>query len=842
MVSNSLPSSLSARLNVIIETLPRYWANRRYPHFTYQGIFHSERVNGLIDQLTNELREIHRLNAYEAFILSAAAYLYEIGMQSPNLQPILDISAQNIKLTPAHLLQIREVKHLLSEQLILDSVRSNYNGPKIPLGLVVPPDELTILIAGVCRWCSDESLNDVPEIELVNGRPIRMRLLVALLRLSDNLYIDRDRFDLGLLEWSGLPEFEYIRWWVYQYTKIYLENGLIRFFYELPSHQLEYLDYVRAIVEHQFSFENNSSLRYLWDSISLRVVASNKPTVRNVDKGLGLIRPFGSSQIDLLLRNKRPFLKLINIVEPGNQTGSDAIKQNSKKLASPNDVTVMGGISHVESLTNNICICLLYLKTSGTTPFQLGNDFDIAVMLIDNESQAHLPKNKENISEVRINFDSTETSLELEINAHGLELVGSMKRSIAFYKNTNAIYYIKLIPKTTGKKSILVNVLQDGHWVGSNRMIFDVRTTPKELGMSEYVDFELYIDPNGHVRAKSQVGTRTTDIPISIPTSIINMVTLIENNSPTSESLHHFGKELYDFLFRDLVNVHFIQTEAVAQQNSQKVRVRLAIENDVLAKLPWEFLFRQEVGHYLAINPNTVLSRYLDLPLPTGSLHRRERPINLLMIISNPSDQIPLDPDEWEELILTQLAELINKNQIKIQSVREATYDQIKDALLKCQPDIIQFVGHGIYEDKKGYLAMVGPTGQTWKVDDESFADLFLGYTENLGLISLATCESAKSDSPQGFIGIAPKLVQRGVPAVIAMQYKVLISTAQIFLKNLYKDLAAGKPIDWAVQDARNAVAFYTQKENREFATPVLFMRAKDGRIFDFSEEQLETV
>ena len=38
------------------------------------------------------------------------------------------------------------------------------------------------------------------------------------------------------------------------------------------------------------------------------------------------------------------------------------------------------------------------------------------------------------------------------------------------------------------------------------------------------------------------------------------------------------------------------------------------------------------------------------------------------------------------------------------------------------------------------------------------------------GLVCLATCESARSDDPQGFLGIAPQLVQRGLPTVVAMQ------------------------------------------------------------------------
>jgi len=130
-------------------------------------------------------------------------------------------------------------------------------------------------------------------------------------------------------------------------------------------------------------------------------------------------------------------------------------------------------------------------------------------------------------------------------------------------------------------------------------------------------------------------------------------------------------------------------------------------------------------------------------------------------------------------------------------------------------------------------LALVDDrTGNTWEVDDERFSSLFLGADDHLGLVSLATCESAKSDSPKGFLGIAPKIVQKGVPAVVAMRYSVLISTAEIFIEEFYNAIAERKPVDWAVQWARNQVALDRGLDNREFATPVLFMRAEDGNIF----------
>jgi len=202
-------------------------------------------------------------------------------------------------------------------------------------------------------------------------------------------------------------------------------------------------------------------------------------------------------------------------------------------------------------------------------------------------------------------------------------------------------------------------------------------------------------------------------------------------------------------------------------------------------------------------------------------------------IIADPIDQTRLNPDEWEALMKEALNSLLDSGQMTLKIVKNATRKEIRNALMERKPDIIQFVGHGIYHEGKGYLALVDDkTGGTWLLDDARFANLYLGFDDHLGLISLATCESATTDSPQSFLGVAPQLVQRGIPAVVAMQYSVSVDTAKIFLGDFYVSIAAGKPVDWAVQWARNAISQEFGLDNREFVTPVLYMRAKDGQVF----------
>jgi len=352
-------------------------------------------------------------------------------------------------------------------------------------------------------------------------------------------------------------------------------------------------------------------------------------------------------------------------------------------------------------------------------------------------------------------------------------------------------------------------------------------------GYERYIDFDVHIGSDGHIIASSPEGQATSHISTQLPSGIRLSLELIRRRQTDAELLKEVGSLLYDWLFPNAIHTHLQQTEAVGRRDRAKLRLRMRIECAAIGSLPLEFMFREAGGYFFATNPDTVFSRYLNLPLPPERVRRRAGSLHMLAIIADPIDQVRLDPDEWESLILQAIAKPVANREMTMRAVKRATRREIRDALLEQKPDIIQFVGHGVYQNGRGYLALVDDdTGGTWTVDDERFANLFMGSDDHLGLVLMATCGSAESDDPQGFVGIAPQLVQRGTPAVVAMQYSVYIKTAKVFLEDFFSAVGARRPIDWAVQSARNGVSLQFGLDNREFATPVLYMRAKDGDVF----------
>ena len=346
---------------------------------------------------------------------------------------------------------------------------------------------------------------------------------------------------------------------------------------------------------------------------------------------------------------------------------------------------------------------------------------------------------------------------------------------------------------------------------GIKSVIAKSREAENEVLPEEYVDFELRVDRNNNLSAYSNEGERSAGaIPEDLMARLSDTLNLIEADVAEPELLRAFGKDLYRALFPQQIHLHLNQTESAARVEGRNVRIRLMLETPQLAAIPWEFLYREEAGHYLSINPRTVLSRYLHVSRPQNPRQNRsfDVPLRLLLIMAAPIDQAYFDPSEWEAKIREALDEPLHKRLLVLDVLSQATSDEISGYLLRKKPDLIQFVGHGQFKNGQGSLALLdSKTGNAVWLDDEQFSALLMDVEDRLRLICLTACDSAKTDSAQGLAGLAPKIVQRGIPAVICMQYRVKIYSAAVFLEHFYKALAAHKPVDWAVQAGRRAIS-----------------------------------
>ena len=406
----TLADGLKNRLNMIIQTIPEFWDKQPYKHFTNHGPAHSERIhNQKLAQLAQELPESRRLTNDEIFIVSAAARLYEIGMQSPKLKPTLDFEAEpDESLSFSQRQEIRANKHLLTERLI----KGDYEGPPIQLGLTHPADSYTGLIATVCRWCSDDPLEDIPEILPINGIPIRVKLLAALLRLADQLYIHSSRIDLDLLERADLPMHQHVKWLSYNYAQtLPINNSKIPFYYFLPASQRQYLGYIRSVLEPKFERKNNAIIRYLWDEYQLLLIPDEKPIVQ-ID-AQGVLQEMKFDVVHYLQQKISPIETSEEILQQLSAPSPTKKQKDIKPLQSISSIkiidnqlgaatSVVSGVAGDEKLpfaeNHNDCIFSISFKPEFHIDIQASGLFNLKsstrqILIIDVEKYARRTKN-----------------------------------------------------------------------------------------------------------------------------------------------------------------------------------------------------------------------------------------------------------------------------------------------------------------------------------------------------------------------------------------------------------------------------------------------------------------
>src|ERR687891_418675 len=239
-----------------------------------------------------------------------------------------------------------------------------------------------------------------------------------------------------------------------------------------------------------------------------------------------------------------------------------------------------------------------------------------------------------------------------------------------------------------------------------------------------------------------------------------------------------FGKALFDALVRDDVRELYHRSLAHSDAEQDRgLRLSLALSGvPELMDVPWEFLYDEP--NFLAVSVWTPVVRYLDLPTPKRPL-RVDTPLRVLALISSPEDYDPLDVDHERETIECALAPLRERGLVELRWLEEANLRELRRVLMHGEDvHVFHYVGHADFD------------------------------------------EQAKTG-----------IVLQGIPAVIAMQFEITDAAAIVFSQGFYEALAGGYPVDAALAEARMAIL--ADDNDVEWATPVLFMRVPDGRIFD---------
>ncbi len=302
--------------------------------------------------------------------------------------------------------------------------------------------------------------------------------------------------------------------------------------------------------------------------------------------------------------------------------------------------------------------------------------------------------------------------------------------------------------------------------------------------------------------------------------------------SPEEQTVQKFGLAIFDALFTGEVRNRYDVSQLAASHQGKGLRLKLRIQPPELASLPWEFLYDKRQDTYICLSNNTPIIRYLDLPRPTQPL-TVSLPLSILGMIANPKELLELDIEREKQRIEKSLEVLRNNGQVELTWLSGRTCHDLQRAMRSGTWHIFHFIGHGGFnvEEDEGLISLE---------DDEGYADnlsatqlgRLLADHRFLRLAVLNSCDGARGSKYDVFSSTAAILVQRGIPAVLAMQYEITDTAAIVLSRTFYEVLAEGLPVDTAVAEARKSISIEI-RNTLEWGTPVLYMRSPDGVLFD---------
>lgn len=361
----------------------------------------------------------------------------------------------------------------------------------------------------------------------------------------------------------------------------------------------------------------------------------------------------------------------------------------------------------------------------------------------------------------------------------------------------------------------------------------------------KYLDFDLLIEPlDGRYKAKvisSPAGeaAENFDLPFSaveIENFLLKCGRLRREgrriDTPEIGAAKEFGKRLFEAVFSGSVGNCWHQSIDEAQGSDAGLRLRLRLTSvPELANLPWEYLYNPSANNFVALSVKTLLVRYLERPGRMRPLLVKP-PLRVLVLISSPADYPKLAVDqEWARL-QDALSDLKRKGLVDVEKLQTPNAAALQKCLLRQDFHIFHFIGHGGFDThmRDGVIIFEDDKNQGRPISAETLG-MLLHDAPALRLAILNACEGARIDATDSFSGTAQGLIQKGIPAAIAMQFGITDIAAVTFAQHFYTWLAEGHPIDTALAETRQAMVF--DGNDLEWATPVLYMRSPDGEIFE---------
>jgi hypothetical protein len=308
---------------------------------------------------------------------------------------------------------------------------------------------------------------------------------------------------------------------------------------------------------------------------------------------------------------------------------------------------------------------------------------------------------------------------------------------------------------------------------------------------------------------------------------------------PQQEHLIEVGTLLFEELMRDELRELWVQARAdLDNAGASGLRIRLHIDPPGVAALPWESLYDRRRQQPFGADASIALVRVANQIGYVGRARSLESalPLKILIAAVDDPDGVGAGINTRQELATVEaILAPLRPHKIDLQIISgRLDIHTLRRHLVEHQPDIFHLISHGepdclLLWNREGEPALV--TG--------SQIQAALRQVDSLKLVFLNACLAGRPDGKVPFAGVAHRLLQANLPAVIAMQFEIMDHVAIEFAAFLYEALVTGDcpgAVDRAVGVARTNL-YISDPGHIGYMTPILWLNGEDGLIAHFRPE-----
>jgi hypothetical protein len=324
-------------------------------------------------------------------------------------------------------------------------------------------------------------------------------------------------------------------------------------------------------------------------------------------------------------------------------------------------------------------------------------------------------------------------------------------------------------------------------------------------------------------RAEEEFGRATPPARIYLPFDdrwFSQYAGRIEELNP--KELHYLGARLFDSLFQDEILRLYVHLMQQIRNTGAKLRVRLAIEPEVAARLPWECLYDTRNGTFLSTSADVTLVRYVP-PAAAEPPPASARPPLRVLLVAEGSESSPRVRRE-AATVRGALAELEAEGVLSVLEAGSALGGPALEAgalqsVLARSFDVLHLIAD-VSSDGSGARLMLGEE----HCSIPELAGALADHPPGLVVVS-----GGRGAGPAGpFIAAS---ILGFVPALLSQRSAPPDELLAPYTRELYRSLGAMKPVDAALADARDAVLSQLAVET-EWTPPALFLSRKDASVF----------